>query len=198
MKAFDLSESFYLRRPGRYSVRWPGGLVLRGNDEAPIERAQSPDTGPFEFDVTVNPDAAADGDPIGRLLPLVKEKWWLTGTGKMGKVHPGGNREEVPGYFVFFHYVPTGYKLDSGTVSVWLTEKAAAEQPVQAEWPPTSKYLNKVDRWHVYTSIDAIGGKAWPTANDDIKNGDLPPSRNMLFPNLALKKPSIDPQDRTS
>jgi hypothetical protein len=188
MKAFDLSESFYLRRPGRYSVRWSGGLVLRGDDEAPIERAQSPDTAPFEFDVTENPEAAADGDPIGRLLPLVKEKWWLTGTGKTEKLHPGGNREEVLGCFVYILYNPTGYKPDSGMVSLWLTEEAAAEQPVAAEWPPASEYLGKVDRWHVYAHIDANGGKAWPAAKDDIKKA-LAAELKHAVSKPALKKP---------
>jgi len=188
MRAFDLGESFYLRQPGRYLVRWPGGLVLRGDAESPMERAKSPETAAFEFDITPDATASADGDPIGRLLPLVKEKWWLTGSGKTGKIRPGGNREEVLGCFVYFHYVPTGYKQDSGMVSLWLTENAAGERTMDGEWPVASEYLGKVDRWHVYVHVDAIGGKAWPTAKEDIKQAlAAEPQHAMAKP--ALKAP---------
>ena len=155
LSSFDLATWFYLRRPGRYTARFPG----------------KPASATFEFDVTADPVlAAADGDPVGRLLPLVKDRWWLSGgSNQPTKLQPGANRGQATGRLVSLYYSPTGYKGDSGLVWLWLTDEPAAEQPVTGKYPPSSEYVGKVDRWHVYISVDANARKAWPTAKDDIK-----------------------------
>ena len=109
MASFDLAEAYYLRQPGRFSVRWPGEMLLRRDTDDPTSPFASPASAPFEFDVTASPMAAKDGDPIGRLLPLVKKSWWLEGgSSHTTKLHPGSNRSEVNGRLIDFHYKPTG------------------------------------------------------------------------------------------
>lgn len=167
--SFDLSTRFYLRRPGKYSVTAPG-VTLRLQDENKRElRIDGQPSPPFRFEITAD-NAVSDGDPIGRLLPLVKDRWWLSGSGRMTKLHPGRNRSEVNGCQVTFLYNPTGYKDDAGFISLWLTETAADEQPVAKDWLEESESLGQVDRWHVYFYFDRNAKAAWPTAKKDLVN----------------------------
>ena len=83
IRSFNLSDIFYLRRPGRYTVK--------SHDETHTEAPA-----PFEFEVLADPQlAAADGDPVGRLLPLVKKDQSLVSHPETAKLNPGGNRGEV-------------------------------------------------------------------------------------------------------
>jgi hypothetical protein len=168
-QSFDLAEWYYLRRPGRYSVRWPRQQVVGPPDAGADREAAVPGTARLEFEVTADGVAAADGDPVGRLLPLVKDRWCLAAHGKSGPVHPGSNRQEVTGRLISFQYNPTGYKADSGLIWLWLTDEAAAEQPVTADWPPRSEYLGRISRWHAYIRADANATRAWPDAKEDIR-----------------------------
>src|SRR5687767_13907982 len=61
IESFDLAEAYYLRKPGKYSA----------------QSTTEPASAPFEFEVITNPAGATDGDPVGRLLPLLKKDWWL-------------------------------------------------------------------------------------------------------------------------
>jgi hypothetical protein len=153
LKSFDLAEAYYLRKPGRYTVHATGEIPSAA----------------FEFEVTTNPAADADGDPIGRLLPLVKKDWWLGGgSSKPSKMQPGKNHQETTGRFMTFLYNPTGNKLDNGVVWLWLADEPAAQKPDdQTHWP-ASEDLGKVSRWQVYIAVDAAAQKAWPTVKEDI------------------------------
>jgi beta-lactamase regulating signal transducer with metallopeptidase domain len=169
-KSFDLADWYYLRRPGRYTVLWPGEIRVAGPQDETMPPPLGPPSAPFEFDVT--PDqklATADGDPIARLLPLLQKNWWLAANNSAPKpLNPGANYAQVTGRFIALEYHPTGYKNDSGLVSLWLTDQQAGEQPVTATWPPASTYLGLIDRWYVYIHADPNAIKAWPTANQDI------------------------------
>jgi hypothetical protein len=152
--AFDLGESFYLRRPGRYKVIGSG----------------KPTPAEFEFEVIPNPArAAADGDPIGRLLPLVKEGWWLGAGPAKSQFRPGSNWSEITGQIARFVKNPPASN-GGGLINICLANERAAEEPVSIESSvPTSEYLGKLDRWHVYWLASDTTVKAWPTAKEDIK-----------------------------
>jgi hypothetical protein len=171
LKSFDLADWYYLRKAGRYTVRWPEEIILHGAADDPTPPPQNTASAPFEFDVIADPKLAnADGDPIARLLPLMKKSWWLASSnGKPRKLNPGLNHAQVTGRFFALEYHPTGYKKDSGVVWLWLTDEQAAEQVVAGDWPPASKYLGKVDRWHVYIHADDNARRAWANAEEDIK-----------------------------
>lgn len=149
--SFDLAQAYYLRKPGRYSV------------QAVFEPASAP----LEFEVRANPAANADGDPVGRLLPLVKKNWWLTGSGS-GTIQPGKNRPQTDGRYFLLEFNPTGNKRDTGLIWVWLADKPAAEKGDDNSRLPASEYLGKIGLWHVYLAVDENSQKAWPTAKEDI------------------------------
>ena len=149
--AFDLAQAYYLRKPGRYSV----------------QAIYEPASAALEFEVIADPAGNADGDPVGRLLPLVKEKWWLSGSGE-GKIQPGKNRLQTDGRYFLMQFNPTGYKKDSGLIWVWLADKPAAEKENDNSHLPASEYLGKISRWHVYFAASDAALKDWPTASEDI------------------------------
>jgi hypothetical protein len=156
LQTFDLAVSYYLRRPGRYTARFPG----------------SPPSAAIEFEIVPNPIlAAADGDPVGRLLPLVQEKWWLGAGASQPKLEPGANWGEVPGRTVNFVFNPPQHKNDSGMILICLADEAAPALPPASYFSsskPGSQYWGKISRWHVYVTASAIALHAWPTAKEDI------------------------------
>jgi len=185
MKPFDLAQWYYLRRPGKYTVSWPGERPLNFPGEIPnASLAATPD---FQFEVAPNPAAAADGDPVGLLLPLVKKDWYFWAPlMDTGKLHPGGNRQEVVGRVFTFEYPSTNEK--GPRIWLWLTDQPAAEQPNVAEEPPPSEYIGKVSRWYVYFYRSASGVKAWPTAKQDITRAlsrEVPATRAAAQPDLV-------------
>ena len=169
LEPFELTERRYLRRAGSYTVQLPAepfpmrmpGFSLPG----------LPRSGKLTFEVIADAAADADGDPIGRLLALLPEKWSLENHGnKIGPLRPGGNRVEATGR-AFTLYAPTGSRMvaDSGAIWLWLTEKPAAEQQDHpADTIPASEYLGQAGRFSVYISPDATALKDWPTAENDI------------------------------
>ena len=151
---FDLASCYYLRRPGRYIVRFPG----------------NPPSAEFELTVTPNRKLAlADGDPVGRLLPLVRERWWLGAGAHQAKLRSGRNWQEVPGQIVRFVYNPPAHKADSGLIDICLCDRRAAELPANdLSSVPEAEYLGKVSRWHVYLVVTANAQTAWPAARKEI------------------------------
>jgi hypothetical protein len=153
---FDLASCYYLRRPGRYTARFPGDQPSAA----------------FEFDVLPNEAlAATDGDPVGRLLPLVKEKWWLGAGEPQTELQPGANWDKVPGRIIWFVFNPPQHKDDSGMIWICLADRAAPALPPQSyesSSQPSSQYWNKLARWHVYVNASQIALNAWPTARQDI------------------------------
>jgi hypothetical protein len=154
LRAFDLASCFYLRRAGRYTVRFAG----------------EPPSAIFELTIKPNPKlSGADGDPVAKLLPLVKEHWWLGAGEHQAKLQPGQNWEAVPGQIVRFVSNPSASNADSGLVDVVLCDRRAGELPVAIESSkPTAEYLGKLARWHVYLVVTANAETAWPTARRDI------------------------------
>ncbi|MEM7315525.1 MAG: M56 family metallopeptidase, partial [Planctomycetota bacterium] len=71
--SFDLADSYYLRKPGAYSVK--------------LRRSALPPSGTLKFEVT--PDQAGLNDPIGPLLSLRKKGWRFDA--------PPGAHERSPG-----------------------------------------------------------------------------------------------------
>ncbi len=165
-KLFDLADYFYVRSPGRYTVIWTNEIFLPRPDERVVPL---PPAAPFTFEVVPDPEANADGDPIGKLLPLLKENWSIgTGGTHTNRVQPGSNHQEVAGQLLTLQYNPTGYKADSGLVWLWLTDEVAAEQTATGDWPPPSEYLGNLSRWHVYFNASTNVLRAWPTVKEDV------------------------------
>lgn len=155
VEVFDLAESYYLRAPGAYSVKFRGISL--------------PPSGALKFEVT--PDQAAASDPVGLLLPLSKKNWQF--------ITPSGERERSPGAswqptncrLVMFKLKPPTNKREYDFVQVFLADEAAKEYPKElvVESPgPSTEYLGKISRWHVYYLASAGALKAWPNAKDDI------------------------------
>ena len=158
VESFDLEKWFYLRKPGKYAVSVRDGMGY-------------PPTGKLEFEVTADPAGAADGDPIGRLLPLVKgkERWLLAARPKgPGKVRPGKNRKEVVGRSVVFQEREA--KRNGKLIWFWLTdEPAEAAAGAAADWPPETQEVGKVGRWHVYVHAPKAALEDWPTVVEEVK-----------------------------
>ena len=159
VESFDLERWFYLRKPGKYAV------LVRENRTYPA-------TGKLEFEVTPDPKGTADGDPVGRLLPLTKgkEKWVLVTPARAEeRVRPGKNRKEVPGRAVIFQGPDA--KRDGKIVWFWLTEEPAAEEPAapRSAWPPDTSEIGKVGRWHVYVHAPRAALEEWPTVLEEVK-----------------------------
>ena len=164
IESFDLEKWFYLRKPGKYAV------AVR--DHRPY-----PPTGKLEFEVTADPGGSADGDPIGRLLPLVegKPRWLLAASPKgPDKVRPGKNRKEVTGRLVAFQ--EEGAKRNGKIVWFWLTDEPAGEEKeAAAEWPPETQPLGKIGRWHIYVHAPKVALEDWPTVVDEFKAALIEP-----------------------
>ena len=150
IQSFDLAAYNYLRKPGKYTVTC---------------RSSS-----LQFEVTPNP--IDDGDLVGKLLPLVHDKWMLVGNPNFkGKVRPGVNFEEVAGQQITFVDNPTGYIGDMELIWLWFTDekpKPHVQQPDETH-PPVSKYFGKVDRWHLYAHFEQRGLKRWPKVFLDVR-----------------------------
>ena len=158
VESFDLEKWFYLRKPGKYAVAVRDGIGY-------------PPTGKLQFDVMADPAGAADGDPIGRLLPLVKgkERWLLAARPKEpGRVRPGKNRKEVVGRSVVFQEREA--KRNGKLIWFWLTdEPAGVAAGAVADWPPETQEVGKVGRWHVYVHAPKAALEDWPTVVEEVK-----------------------------
>ena len=155
--AFDLAISHYLRRPGTYTVV---------HDAFDLPRSNA-----FTFEVKSGDDK--DGDIAGKLLPLLRDQWYLiTNPIHQGKVQPGVKFTEVDGFPARFHHQhPGGSIADIGVAQFWFTSSAAKPFPVDVEPAPTpSQYIGKAGRWHMYASVDERAMKAWPTILTDVRN----------------------------
>jgi beta-lactamase regulating signal transducer with metallopeptidase domain len=203
LESFNLADGFYLRRPGRYKVVFPGApgssrLTPIAGTGYEAANARLPSSNKFSFEVTPAAAAVADGDPVGRLLPLVHDTWWLLGPADgTGKVRPGANRRVVQGWQIALHDIPTGSKRDSVLVWIWLTDEPAGEVEKAADWPPVSEYLGRISRWHVYVHVPAEALKRWPKLKEDIKralNTETKPRRDENG-NGTPKRPAARPSD---
>jgi beta-lactamase regulating signal transducer with metallopeptidase domain/HEAT repeat protein len=197
VKAFDLTEFYYLRRPGRYTVQLPAERFLMPM-LGESNRLGLPLSGKLAIEIVADAAADVDGDPDGRLLPVLRERWWLADqNGKMGRVRPGSNREEVFGRALRLEYNPTGYKADTGVIWIWLTDQLAAERVATAgDTDPASECLGQAGRLHVYFSAETNALKGWPTAKEDIlralrdgPGGELPADPASANPQLAAPRP---------
>ena len=122
--------------------------------------------------MAVNPVlAGADGDPVGRLRPLVKKGWWLgAGPGKPAKFQPGSNHGETIGRGMTFVFNGPKWKDDAGLINLWLADKPRARA---AGEPRIVFAADRISRqasgWHVYYLASEKALAAWPTAKEEIK-----------------------------
>ena len=161
IESCDLSDFYYLRRPGFYTVAFNAAAVFK---------AGVPSSNALRFQVTSDESAAADGDPMGKLLPLVSANFGMIGSpNAKGKVRPGSNRKEGTGWqFIFVG--PGGLKGNKAAVWLWLTDEAAEEtEPPENDYLPTSEYVGKVPRWHVYLHAPPEALKLWPAVKEVLK-----------------------------
>src|SRR6185436_3008800 len=123
----DLSDFYYLRRPGSYAVAFRTAAVFK---------VGVPSSNVVRFRVTAAEGPAVDGDPMGKLLPLVSANFGIIGSpNAKRKVQRGGHRQETAGWqFIFVG--PGGLKGSKAAVWLWLTDEAAKE--AETEYPPTS------------------------------------------------------------
>jgi RNA polymerase sigma factor (sigma-70 family) len=173
IEAFDLGSVYYLRRPGKYTVSFPGApefAMLRPVPEGG-EAADDglPASNTFQFEITGT--GPADGDPAGKLLPLEHGTWKLVGNPNgTGKLRPGSNWSEVTGRRFIFEDTPTHLIRDVATITVWLCDDAAGQTaPAGEATEPKTEYAGKIGRWHVYLAIWSEAGRRWPTAAEEIK-----------------------------
>lgn len=155
---FDLADSYFLRKPGGYTVKL---RKLLGDSLPP--------SGEFRFEVT--PDRAAVNDPVAALLPLQKKDWLFIASSEAHNRQPGANWQAVNCSTATFRLLPPTSKRDFDFVSLYLADEAAKKQPedlaIESSAPAT-EYLGKLSRWHVYFLASEGALKAWPTARDDI------------------------------
>jgi hypothetical protein len=162
VESFDLSKWFYLRRPGRYAV------AIRDSVSIPA-------TERLQFEIIPDPAAGADGDPVGRLLPLVqgREHWtFVAPPNHPARMRPGLNRAEVPARVMIFQYAPPNATIrDIRSAWFWLADEESPEQAAAADakWPPATESLGKIGRWHVYSTAPADAVKQWPTLVEDVR-----------------------------
>ena len=131
IESCDLSGFYYLRRPGLYTVAFRNVAVFK---------AGVPSSNVVRFRVIADAGAAADGDPMGKLLPLVSANFGLIGSpNASGKLRPGRNRKETPGRQYIF-VGPGGLKGSKAAVWLWLMDEAAEEaEPSENDYLPTSE-----------------------------------------------------------
>ena len=152
---FDLADSYYLRKPGAYSVQ------LRGRSLPP--------SGTLRFEIT--PDRAAVGDPIGPLLSLTKKNWRFEAPAGRRERSPGANWQSTNCRLVTFRLNPPTSKVEHDFVHLHLADQAAKEQPAELAVEssrPSAEHLGKISHWHVYFQATDGALKAWPTAKSDI------------------------------
>src|SRR5262249_22213871 len=130
-----------------------------------------PPSAPLEIQVVADAKlAAADGDPVGRLLPLVKDGWWLGTGAPQPDLQPGRNWGKGRGRIVRFVFNPPATKNESGLINLCLMDEASDALPPDANSSlPASEYLGKASRWHVYFLISPNARNAWPSAKEDIR-----------------------------
>ena len=152
--SFDLSNYYYLRRPGLYTV------CFRGVSLSPANVVQ--------FQVTTA-DKDTDGDPVGRLLSLNSEQWFLIGSPNRRSVAPGANHGETPGWQVAFIDSKQGIKGSKAIVWIWLTDELVeAATPSADSHLPTWRHLGKVARWQVYFYASPEAIAIWPSVEKDV------------------------------
>lgn len=165
----DLASQFYMRKPGRYTVRFDSHDLPASNT----------------LTLTIVPGLPEndDGDPVGRLLPLATgRRILIANPNYRGRVQPGRRYEMVEGArFLYLHSPQGGTIRDLSFAWVWLTTKQAGKARPEAKvsrFTPESEYLGKVGRWHVYLHVDAKMGKRWPKAKQEILRAlKSPPAR---------------------
>lgn len=157
LESCDLTSFYYLRRPGRYWVYF--------------HAAGLPQSNALPFEVVADDAALADGDPMGRLLPLVAGKWAPQGSpNPAAKIRPGRNRAETSGWQFVFPLTDRGVKGSKAVVWLWLASEPAEELAApRDDFLQTSEDLGMISRWHVYLSAPREALDLWPTVKEDLK-----------------------------
>jgi len=153
----DLSSYYYLRRPGRYTVAF--------------QAAGLPASNALSFSVSEEKEVVVnDGDPMGKLLSFVGERWPVQGSpNATAKLQPGNNRERADGWYFVFPLTAGGVKGSRAVVWLWLTNEPARElaEPV-GDSLVSSEYIGKISRWHAYLHAPAEALELWPQVKQDL------------------------------
>jgi len=175
---FDISDYYYLRKPGKYVLRYEGETAL-GEKFSPV-----PPSPLFEIEVAPDPAAEADGDPVGKLLAGMPKGWliWGSPNAPWPWTHvrqPGRNFSRVPCRAVRFVHKSYQFKAPPGKqgvepVTVWLATRRARVEPWQPmptgeRFNQPSQYLGRTRHYHVYLHVPQSAAKAWPTVRTDVK-----------------------------
>jgi len=192
---FDLTACYYLRKPGHYTALFAGAEawgpmgVDAGEDAEPAD-SSIPASDVFTFEVRDSPAGTADGDPVGRLLPLAQGAWALATAGRSRHdIQPGNTMAPGPGWPMTFEHNPTGIIADVALVHVWLMDQRSV--PVEPDWRENpvgpSEYIGRIGRWHVYIAAQIEALKRWPTVNTDVRNAlSHPPGHPGVRPSKQL------------
>ena len=171
---FDLSDCYYLRRPGRYVVVMTKGDSMAGYSATPA----SP---PFEIEIAPDPSAEADGNPIGRLMAAMPKNWVVlrgcpNASGPPVRVRrPGRYFSRVPCRTVILHRYVRHTMHAPPSVKIWLAQRRAepeAWQPprhVLDNVPSPTRYLGGNRHFHVYVDVSRLPTKIWPSLFSDLK-----------------------------
>jgi hypothetical protein len=91
--AVDLDQYFYVRKIGKYRVRWKGSKARPADEIAAVKRAMAdelvtpapilaediPPTAFVEFEMVPSPGGGPDGNLVGRLLAILPPGWIVNG-----------------------------------------------------------------------------------------------------------------------
>ena len=151
----DLSDYFYLRRPGRYVVSFHSpGL---------------PSSNALQFEVAASAGSSMDGDPMERLMQLNSAKWTIVGNpNALKKMQPGQNRTESSGWQFLFVDREKGMKGSRFAVWLWLTREPALQVTNRDKLDLPSEFLGNISQWYVYIYVSPEALAAWPTVKEDI------------------------------
>ncbi|NQT85552.1 hypothetical protein HQ560_02235 [bacterium] len=177
----DVAAYYYVGKPGRYTVQWPGAKAWGKIDSPPFQRpadSDIPASNTFSFEIVPPEHPDPFGEALGVLLEKRPKEWWvessppLSGTGRVGgrwsRVHHrryyfehtdrrlGGmqNRLQV-------HNVGLAIAGERAVVDPWHLGGEEAKRP----W----EYLGRGTYGHVYLRrLDKSILERWPSVQADL------------------------------
>ena len=151
----DLTDSYLIREPGSYSIRFIG------EHYAP-ESSVIPDSNVIKVNVT--PGKLTPRDQfVSRLFDVLPEKWWV-------EKQPRTQQEVTP--FGRFKVAGFGLRIASGMgrggINIWFTKSEAAVDPT-ANPQIMSNHFGRTQEFHVYVAQDTnTPSTPWPNATESI------------------------------
>jgi len=146
----DLTDKYILQKPGRYSVRFKGGV------------SGLPDSNTITIDVSPGQLTELDKAVI-QLLPIRPKGWYVTKSAHSQKEVTPFGRPAVVGYDA---HICRDY-MRGEAVYVWLT-KAPTENDPQQNPPVKSEYLGRSQGLYVYVAVASATPALWPNAIEEV------------------------------